>query len=332
MSSTGGAAFTPRLPKDKRPIYPPLTEVIWKTAKTYVRVPFLCTLATLGIEPVYRSVLGAAQDAGHSDRLIFTAITLLVHTVVYVSVNGFFYAAEANGWFEQYRFERKPYQRPSTALLLRTWGEAFVNQVITGPLVVWYIYNAFVYFGMPDLDSPLPDMISMAKSYALAHFFNDFFFFWAHRLFHAKSIYKHIHKQHHTYNGSIGFAAEFASPLEQVFANQLPSIGGCLFFGVHPLILWIWITARLQQTYEGHSGFCFYGSFFHRIGLTNSETAAYHDYHHSGNRGNFGSFWLDWICGTMDFWLALGGTEGYIEQCKAIRESESRSTRSGKSK
>ena len=350
-----------------------------KTAKTYLRVPALCTLLALVVDPAYRAVLSTALAAGYSERFFFAATTLLIHTLLYVSINGFFFSAEAFGWFESYRFERKPYQRPTTTLLLRTWGEAFVSQVLTGPFVVWYIYLAFVHCGMPGLQSPLPSAKSMFLSFVVArpptpqqsaaphsspiivtrshvrlgcgrgvprlrgtvathrsvahpaseraappqaHLFNDFFFYWAHRLFHAKSLYKHVHKQHHSYNGSIGFAAEFAAPLEQVIANQLPSIGGCLFFGAHPIVFWVWLAARLQQTYEGHSGFCFYGTLLHRVGLTNSEGCAYHDYHHSGNRGNFGSQWLDWSFGTMDSWLALGGTEGYIEQCRKIREAQ----------
>ena len=38
---------------------------------------------------------------------------------------------------------------------------------------------------------------------------------------------------------------------------------------------------RLQQTYEVHSGYCFRGSLLYKIGLTNSDGAAYHDFHHT---------------------------------------------------
>ena len=80
-----------------------------------------------------------------------------------------------------------------------------------------------------------------------------------------------------------------------------------------PLSVWfLWLAWRLEQTYEAHSGYCFYGTWLHSIGLTNSEAAAYHDYHHTGNRGNFGASYLDWMHGTMDSWLAEGGIEGYI--------------------
>ena len=79
------------------------------------------------------------------------------------------------------------------------------------------------------------------------------------------------------------------------------------------MIWFVWIGVRLEEAYEGHSGYCFYGSWLHSIGLTNSEKAAYHDYHHTENHGNFGGpEYLDHLCGTHDGWLAQGGLEGYI--------------------
>ena len=73
---------------------------------------------------------------------------------------------------------------------------------------------------------------------------------------------------------------------------------------------------------RSHSGYSFYGTRLHKLGLTHAESAAYHDYHHSGNRGNFGAEWLDWACGTMDYWLELGTTEGYIAQCKSYKKTK----------
>ena len=53
-----------------------------------------------------------------------------------------------------------------------------------------------------------------------------------------------------------------------------------------------WQAARLQQTYEAHSGYCFEGTVWDYLGLSHASDAAHHDYHHSVNRGNFGSSWM----------------------------------------
>ena len=46
--------------------------------------------------------------------------------------------------------------------------------------------------------------------------FLDTSFYWSHRLLHHPRLYKHFHKQHHEYRGTIGFAAEYAHFVEQV--------------------------------------------------------------------------------------------------------------------
>ena len=318
MSSAGGACFTPRL--KVRPQYPSAAKVFLHTALSYVRVPVLCVLVSLAVQGLYRSVVSNFLASGWSERSIFVGLSFLVHTGCYTSINGFFFACEKYGWFREYQFDRKPYQIPSDALLRRTFWEAFVSQCITTPVGLWFLYPVFGYFGMPPLLSPLPlSFARISAGFATAHFVNDVGFYWSHRIVHHRKLYKYIHKQHHTYTGSIGVAAEYASPFESIISNALPTIGGMLFFGCHGsfLFLLVWLAARLQQTYEAHSGFCFYGTWPYTIfGLTNADACAYHDFHHSGNCGNFGAVWLDWTFGTMDFWVQLGGTQGYIELCR----------------
>ncbi len=45
---------------------------------------------------------------------------------------------------------------------------------------------------------------------------NSGLFYWTHRLVHTKLFYTRVHKQHHEYNGTIGFTAEYAHPFEQI--------------------------------------------------------------------------------------------------------------------
>jgi hypothetical protein len=66
-------------------------------------------------------------------------------------------------------------------------------------------------------------------------------------------LYRWIHKQHHEYTGSIGFAAEYAHPIEALLANLLPTMGYAVAAGVHPLVFVLWLAWRLEETYEAHS-------------------------------------------------------------------------------
>ena len=139
--STGG--FSPRLAK--RPKYPSFANVLWHTILSYIRIPLLCTLLTLGVESLYKTFVIKYALNKFSERTVFTLGTLLTHTLLYVSINGFFLLCQHKGWFEEYRFERKPYQVPKWELKKKTLLEAFVGQVISGPFVLYYMYTFNIY-------------------------------------------------------------------------------------------------------------------------------------------------------------------------------------------
>jgi len=202
---------------------------------------------------------------------------------------------------------------PSPKLMHKMATEALIGQLITSPLISYFLYPAFMWFGMYSLDAPLPDMQELLLTFISGHMFNDIGFYWTHRLFHCKALYKTFHKQHHEFTGTIGFAAEYANPVEVIVSNQIPTVGGILFFGAHPICLWIWIGLRLQQTYEAHSGYCFDGHILDKLWLSHSDSAAHHDHHHTSNQGNFGGLYTDWLFGTMDHYQKIGGKDGYIK-------------------
>ena len=123
-------------------------------------------------------------------------------------------------------------------------------------------------------------------------------FYWLHRLMHTPFFYRHVHKLHHTYHQPTALASEYAHPIEHLTSNFLPLIGGPLLLRCHVITFWVWLTLRLTESYEGHSGydlwFMPYRYFPFRPG------AQVHDYHHSHNKGNYGSFFTFWdkLCGT----------------------------------
>lgn len=314
-AGTGGACFTPRL--NPRPKYPSPMRIIKKTVLEIVRVGTLCTVVAMLVYPKYLAFVNWLTQQGYSEQMAVVIMFLSVHTGCYVIINGTFFLCEQNGWLEEYKFIRKKYQKPTVELMKKTIWEQVINQLIAGPIFGFYVfYHVFKFFGMPRLDAPLPTVPRLWAAFVFSKLFNDVGFYWSHRMVHHPKLYGMIHKQHHTYTGSIGIAAEYAGFVESIVSNLIPSIGGCMFFGCWGsfLIMLVWIAERLWQTYETHSGYCFYGTWAHSIGLTSIETAAYHDFHHSGNRGNFGAPWLDYLCGTMDAYCQLGLLEGYMEK------------------
>jgi methylsterol monooxygenase len=180
------------------------------------------------------------------------------------------------------------------------------------------LFPTFQKMGMGDLTDELPEWKSLMVSYCICHSFNEFFFYWTHRAFHTPMLYKLFHKQHHEYKGTIGIAAEHAHPVEAIFANMIPTLGGCFVVKNHPIVLVIWLACRLRETFEAHSGYCFKGSWYAMTGLSHDDEAIHHDYHHAINDGNFGSELTDFLFGTLQNFDKFGGQKEYLNRKKAF--------------
>ena len=170
----------------------------------------------------------------NDDAVIFSLLTSIVHTGAYVIINSMFGAMDYFKLFQQYKLHRKAYMQPKVSLVTKTLMEAAFSQLVVNPLAAWYIlYPAFTNFGMMSLDDPLPDYKHIFTTMCLANVFNGVFFYTAHRIVHSKALYVYIHKQHHEYAGTMGIAAEYANPVEQVLANMIPTLGGVFLARTH---------------------------------------------------------------------------------------------------
>jgi methylsterol monooxygenase len=81
----------------------------------------------------------------------------------------------------------------------------------------------------------------------------------AHQALHWGPLYRHIHKLHHKYSAPFGLAAEYAHPAE-VFILGMGTIGGPLLYcfitqNLHMVTVLTWITLRLFQAIDAHSGY-----------------------------------------------------------------------------
>jgi sterol desaturase/sphingolipid hydroxylase (fatty acid hydroxylase superfamily) len=93
------------------------------------------------------------------------------------------------------------------------------------------------------------------------------------------------------------FSAIYAHPFEFIIGNVIPSLFGLMILKrrIHAITLITWMTLRLIETYDGHSGYEFPISMFKVIPFMSDPS--YHNYHHLKNIGNYGSF--TWIWDTI---------------------------------
>ncbi|KAL2868129.1 sterol desaturase family protein [Aspergillus lucknowensis] len=138
------------------------------------------------------------------------------------------------------------------------------------------------------IDSTLPTIPEVIRDFILCLLLRELLFYYSHRLLHRPYFYARIHKLHHKFTAPVALAAQYAHPLEQIFANALPISLPPQLLSSHVLTFWIFLAYELFNTATVHSGYDFF-----------RETARMHDLHHEKFNLNYGSIGLcDWIHGT----------------------------------
>ncbi|XP_006815595.1 fatty acid hydroxylase domain-containing protein 2-like [Saccoglossus kowalevskii] len=114
-------------------------------------------------------------------------------------------------------------------------------------------------------------------------------FYYSHRIIHHPLLYKHIHKLHHEWTAPIGLTCIYAHPIEFMFSNILPVIGGPIVMGSHLIVHWLWLVIAMVFTSFDHSGYHF----------PMMKSPEIHDFHHLKFNVNYGfTGVLDWLHGT----------------------------------
>lgn len=174
-------------------------------------------------------------------------------------------------------------------------------------------------WGRLRFHGPVPSLLTHVWQVSVAYFGYDFMFYWAHRLMHHRSLYKHCHKVHHQFHTSVGIACAHEHGLEslvQLFNWYLP-IGFAGFLnrhngGLHASTLFYYHCFRWIETVDAHCGYEFPFSPFTMVPIFGG--ARMHDYHHRAFDGNYGAskFW-DWLCGTdAGFWQEVLEEGGFL--------------------
>ena len=264
----------------------------------YTRAPLICTICVYTCYSIYINyILFLANIIGDNNKLIYTISFFLVKIMCCVLINGFFFYIEYNNIFLEYKIYRNEYQLPSKKLMVKNLLDTLIGFILL-PFITYYIL--YDLFSKPECLSTLPNYIHIYISFASFYLINDWGFYITHRILHTKYFYKY-HKQHHSYIGPVSYSAEYAHIFEKFTSNYIPTLGGLVLIKTHQLISFIWLIARLEQTYEVHSGYCFKNTFLYKLGLTNSDGALYHDLHHTNNNVNFGGpFYIDYLVNAIN--------------------------------
>lgn len=166
-----------------------------------------------------------------------------------------------------------------------------INNFIVMPLIS-YAYSILFpkFYSLEEsLFAPPPPCTTAIKHFLFFLSIESFLFYYLHRLFHKRFLYKRIHKIHHELTSPIPLSAIYAHPLEHAIVNVMPIMLGPFILGSHVAISALWFMVVNFNTVVSHSGYKFFC-------LDGTD----HDNHHKNFYCNYGIYLFDWLHGTTE--------------------------------
>lgn len=229
---------------------------------------------------------------------IATFGSFIYHEVIYflLCLPGFLF--QFIPFMQRYKIQQ---DKPETSL--KQWHcfrVLLFNHIVVQFPLIFGTFKFTEMFGIPYGWDSMPRWYVIAAQVLCCAIIEDTWHYWVHRLMHHPSLYKHVHKIHHNFQAPFGMVAEYAHPIETIV------LGFGFFVGIlalcsHFVLLWAWVTFRLMETIDVHSGYDVpHLNPMHLI--PGYAGARFHDFHHYNFVGNYSS--------TFVWWDRLLGTDG----------------------
>ncbi len=221
------------------------------------------------------------------DLCIFTAVLWTIHQVVAIGSSVIFNRMHNQNWFPQKRFKKG--KSPPDKLIRSAWIEWLLNHFLIIPLVMGLVLYPLFLLSGGSIYEPLPGAIEVVFHIAVCVFLNETIFYFSHRFLHTKTMFRLIHRKHHTFSFVRPVCSEYAHPFENAI-NLLAMYAGLVLMGSHFLTWGVWVALRIYETNDGHSGY------------EHIDSASRHAYHHLyPHRGCYGT--------ALGLWDRLLGTD-----------------------
>lgn len=224
----------------------------------------------------------SAPTLEFTGTLLIQAVSFWLPSIVYLCLDSFFPVFSA-----RHKIQPAPKQ-PSRQEIRHCLAVVAQNQLLTSGLHLLQLTLVTKTSSSYRIEPSLPGFSEFVRDFLICVLLREAFFYYSHRLFHLPYFYVRVHKKHHKFTAPIALAAQFAHPIEQIFANALPISVPPQIVGAHVLTFWLFLAFELFNTATVHSGYDFFRN-----------KAKMHDLHHEKFNLNYGSIGLlDWVHGT----------------------------------
>jgi len=227
----------------------------------------------------------------------------------------FFVFADWYGFLDKYAIRSGVHKNATEAKQWAAIKEASIDLFLVKPVIFYFVYpvvaDRFIYFNndLPTIQWGVLQWLSLKAIFATSLYI-------LHRAMHHRSIYQYVHKKHHTYHDTVGFAAQFAHPVEGL-VSALHVVFGILLVRPHFVVYCAFLASTMVEIVDSHCGYDVPWSWLYPWSDRYywGSGARTHDYHHSHNLGTYGGGLL----GVWDRWL---GTDADFRKFEEKRLGE----------
>ena len=181
MVASDGGGFTPRI--HPRPAYPSALKILQSFLYVHARDAMLgCAMCVFG----FASFARAAEAWPYGERTFYSLSMAIAHTAPLIIFNGALaLAMRFPSLSSKCAIPRKSSEVPDASLWRSLWIKLAISHLVAGPLTSLGLWGVFT---LPKASDPLPSLMAIAGLICLAHSFNDWAFYWTHRLLHHPKL------------------------------------------------------------------------------------------------------------------------------------------------
>lgn len=246
----------------------------------------------------------------NNDLFATGLLFFITHEIMYFGRCVPWFVIDRVPYFRQWKIQ--PTKMPSNKEQWECCKTVFKQHLLIEALPIWFFHPICANLNI-SIDVPFPRWQTQCLQIGIFFVAEDLWHYCFHRLFHIGIFYRYIHKVHHRYAAPFGFAAEYAHPVE-IMALGFGTVGFPIIYAylsslysqipsLHLFTICIWITLRLFQAVDSHSGYDFPWSLNKLVPFWAG--AHHHDQHHHYFIGNYASsftWWDNWLqteCGLL---------------------------------